>query len=334
MSRRFVFSLVLLGLLLLTGCGASSRSQPTATPTPVKGVVDAGVEIIRQDMYLRLTQQAVENERIEAGARMTATQQVIQATSTEQMRRINAQETEQVRKQHAQETAQSNQATQAAWQVTVAAGQAQSTSISEAQSTATQWAVLGTTATVGAAATATAIEMTVQAPVVAAKAEAMDIDIKLARMELEKAQARFWFDAYGGWVVAIVLVAAFGFYLWRKSQVGVIQDKDGSVKIVMIGKDALNPSLMVRPLLTMTPGGFRAPELVPDEMQARQAHERNIVDAVGSLGPGYGRPALGLTGSLTSPQQAGSVNIQVVQPGQLSDFRREFDAKLLEEEDE
>jgi len=154
------------------------------------------------------------------------------------------------------------------------------------------------------------------------------IDIEKAQIELEQAQARFWFDTYGGWVFAIILVAALGFYLWKKSQVGVIQDKDGSVKVVMIGKNALNPALMVRPLLTMDKNGFRAPELVPDEMQTRQAHERNIVDAVEALGPGYSRPALGLAGSLTGPQQAGSVNIQVVQPGQIQPWVDDVQGQL------
>ena len=322
MSRRLFFSLIF--FLGLTACA----SEPTPAPTAVSGVSDAAVVMIEQQMYSQLTQQAIENDRIETGARMTATQQVFDSTATQQARYENVQATE-----------QSSQATQAAWQVTVDAGKAfdaatlqaasaQATATAIVQGTATQMAVLGTTATVQAAATATAVEMTVQAPVVAAKATAMGIEIKNAEMEYNKAAARFWFDTYGPWVLVIVLAAALGFYLWKKSQIGVIQDKDGKVRALNIGRNVLNLALMLRPLLTVNKDGFDFPQLVPDDMQARHAHERNIVDAVDSLGPGYGRPALGLAGSLTGPQQAGSVNIQVVQPGQVQPWIDDVQGQL------
>lgn len=167
MSRLLFFSLIL--ALGLTACA----SEPTPSPTAVSGVGDAAVVMIEQQMYSQLTQQAIENDRIEAGARMTATQQVFDSTATQQVRIENGQATE-----------QSGQATQAAWQVTVDAGKAfdaatlqaasaQGTATAIVQGTATQMAVLGTTATVQAAATATAVEMTVQAPIVAAKAAAL-----------------------------------------------------------------------------------------------------------------------------------------------------------------
>lgn len=128
----------------------------------------------------------------------------------------------------------------------------------------------------------------------------------------------------------IVLVAALAFYMWKKGQVGVIQDKDGKVRALTIGQNVLNLALMIRPLLTISKDGFGAPQLAPDDLQAKQAHERNIVDAVDSLGPGYGRPALGLAGSLTGPQQAGSVNIQVVQPGQVQPWIDDVQGQISE----
>jgi len=325
MSRLLVFSVLI--VLMLSGCVAGP------TPTP-QGIIDAGYELAREKMYIELTQQSVDSARIEMGAKMTATQMVLDATATQQMRDENA-----------QATRQSGQATQAAWQVTVDAGKAYDAATLQAasahgtataivQGTATQMAVLGTTATVQAAATATAVEMTVQAPVMAAKATAMGIEIKNAEMEYDKAAARFWLDTYGPWVLVVVLVAALAFYLWKKGQVGVIQDRDGNVRALTIGQNVLNLALMLRPLLTVSKDGFDFPQLVPDEMQNRQAHERNIVDAVEALGPGYGRPALGLAGSLTGPQQAGSVNIQVVQPGQVQPWIDDVQGQISEHVEE
>ena len=109
MNRRLLFSLLL--MFLLTACGA----QPTPLPTPTQNMnaVEAGVQLIQQDMYLRLTEQYVNNLRIEAGARMTVTQQVIDATATQQ--RYN---------NDAQATQRAGSATQQAFAVTVAAAQA------------------------------------------------------------------------------------------------------------------------------------------------------------------------------------------------------------------
>lgn len=136
MSRQSLFSLSIL-VLMLASCGVQPTPMPTATPA--MDAIKAGVQLIQQDMYLRLTEQAVNNQRIETGAKMTATQQVIDATATQQ--RYN---------QDVLSTQQAATATQQTFQVTVVAAQAFDTATAQAQVTATQLAIIGLTATVEA----------------------------------------------------------------------------------------------------------------------------------------------------------------------------------------
>jgi hypothetical protein len=161
----------------------------------------------------------------------------------------------------------------------------------------------------------------------------MHIESEKAQIALDQARATMWFSAWGPFLLIGALVIALGFYLWKKSQVGVIQDGDGRVKVIMIGKNAMLPDLMMRPVLTVSKTGVSAPELVPDETQRHLTHERNIVDAIAAMPPGYNRQALGLAGNL-SPQ-GGSVNIQVVQPGAiqpwLDDVQGQISARAEED---
>ncbi|PKN92990.1 MAG: hypothetical protein CVU44_11200 [Chloroflexi bacterium HGW-Chloroflexi-6] len=323
MSRFYGFSLLV--IVFLAGCVPLDVTQPTTTP--VVGVVDASVELIRQDMYLRLTQQSIENERIEAGARMTATQQVIDATATQQVRSDNAIATE-----------RSAEATQQVWQVTVMAAQAADTATAQANATAAQAMVLGTTATVQAAGTATAVEQTQQAPIVAAKSTAMFAQARQTEIELQKSTATMWVSAWGGWVFAVVVIVIAAFVIWKKSQVGVIPtDSNGRPQMVVINqggqKILVSPSLMASPMLAISNQGGSMPMLVNENFQKETTHGAQIIEAVRSLPPGYNRQGLSLAGGLTGPQQAGSVNIQVVQPGQLDGIRHELDAKLTEEDE-
>ena len=332
---RWCFVLV---VFLLAGCGDGLAAVPTVTPTPVGGIVDAGVDLIRQDMYLRLTQQSIENDRIEAGARMTETQQVMDATATQEQRNKDA-----------QATAQSAQATQQAWQVTVQAGQAfdaataqaareQATATAVVQAAATQAAVMAMTQKAESHATEIARQETQQAPVMYAQQTAVFAQARKTEIELAKAETTMWVSAWGGWLFALVVMGLAGFVIWKKSQIGVIPtDQNGKPQMVVINqggqKFLVSPGLMPAPMLTVSRDGASMPMLVDQAFQEKTTHGAQVIEAIGSLPPGYNRQAMGLAGGLSAPTGNGSVNIQVVQPGQLENIRHELDAKLIEEDE-
>lgn len=333
MSRRLLFSL----LLFLGACAPPPTPTPLPTPTPGMSAVDAGVQLIQQDMYLRLTQQAIESLRVEAGSKMTATQQVISATATQARYEDNTKATQ-----------RAEYATQAAWQVTVQAAQVfdtataqaqatatqmaydRATTTADAQGTATQMAVIGLTATIASHETSVAEEKTRQAPIDAAKKRALEAQTQSTEIKLaqEKATAFFyaWFFPVALGIILVVLV----FIAWKKSKVGVIQDERGHIRIVMINGHALNPDLMFRPLIEFPRGGAQAPLLETSDADQRQVtHEAKIVSAIQALPPGYPRQGLNLVGGMTGGQSA--VNIQVVQPGQVAGIRNDLDGQLLGE---
>lgn len=319
MNRQSLFSLSIL-VLMLASCGV----QPTPMPTPTPGLdaIEAGVQLIQQDMYLRLTEQAVNNQRIETSAKMTATQQVIDATATQQ--RYN---------QDVRSTQQAATATQQAFQVTVAAAQAFDTATAQAQGTATQMAVNGITATVEAKGTAIAEQKTQEAPLVWAKQTAVYAESQKTQIELQKTQATMWVSAWGGWFFALVVLAAAIFVIWKKSQIGVVTDENGRVRIIMINQRALQPDLMFGPVLDFSDKqAVTAPALgVPEETQRQIAHETKVVEAVRSLPPGYQRQALGLAGGMV---QKPAVNIQVIQPhetGLISQWDTDIQGQMAQE---
>jgi hypothetical protein len=326
MNRRLFFSLILAaGLFLLaglTGCGDGAFSPPTATPTPTPdlGVGGAVVQLLEQEAYIRLTEQAIDNLRIEMGARMTATQMVIEATATQQ-----------ARSDYATATSVAATATHQVWQVTIESGQARDTATAQAQATETAIHYQNVTATVISGATVTSTYSTQMAPIWDAERQAIEAQAEKAQIELRQAQATEIVDAWWIYVLVAVLAIAFLFYLWKKSQVGVILDERGRLRLVMIGQTALNPDLMFRPVMDFRDGQIRSPRLdVTDETQMRITHEAKIVDAISMLPPAGGGQGLKLVSNMTG--QPGGVNIQVLQPGQLGDIRRELDAKLEDDE--
>lgn len=342
MSRRYVFSLFV--LFLLMGCGGT----PTPTSTPVSGVGNAAIELIQQDMYIRLTEQAVENERIRQAAIMTATQQIVAATATQQAHQENI-----------QSTRRAEGATQQAWQVTVAAGRAQDqatqqAAIAQASATASSAAVTATQQAEATQmayavatdqsyrfATATSAWQTQQAPVVHAQATALFAQARKTEIELQKATATMWVSAWGGWIFAAVVTVVAIFVTWKKSQVGVIPtDQNGKAQLVVINqggqKILVSPGLMAAPTLTMTKIGASMPMLVDPALQERVTHGAQVIDAIRSLPPGYNRQAVGMAAGLTNSQAAPAVNIQVVQPGQvngwLEDVTGQMSAQVEEDE--
>jgi hypothetical protein len=336
MNRRSVFSLIWL-LLFLTACSGAE----TATPTPekVNGAGDAAVELVRQQMYFNLTQQAIQNDRIEAGAKATATQQVIDATATQERYQANARETQ-----------RADTATQQAWQVTVSAAKerdlatqqaAQAAtqqaivdlkSTQEAHSTATQNAVVAITEAYKGTATAASEKKTQEAPIVFAKQTAVSADAQKTVIELQKTQATMWVSAWGGWVLAGIAACVAIYVVWKKGQIGVIQDENGKVRLVMVQNRALQPDLMPGPVIDFSQGKVSSPDLgVSEATQSQIVHETKIVEAVAALPVGYQRQALGLAGGMASPQTGAQINIQVVQPERLAPVLDEVEGGLLEE---
>lgn len=328
MNRRSLFSLFF--LLLLTAC---SGGEMTPTPTAVSGAANAAIALIQQDMYLRLTQQAIDNQRIETGARMTATQQVIDATATQARYEDNAKSTQ-----------RAESATQQAFSVTVAAAQAFDTATAQAQrtatqaanehqATATQLAVVGLTATVEAKATAVSEQKTQEAPLIWAKQTAVYAESQKTQIELQKTQATMWVSAWGGWFFALVVLVVAVFVIWKKSQIGVITDENGRVRIVMINQRALQPDLMFNPVLDFSQKNVvTAPALgVSDELQRQITHETKVVEAVRALPPGYQRQAMGLASGMV---QKPAVNIQVIQPtetGIISQWDADIQGQMAQE---
>jgi hypothetical protein len=328
MNRRSLFSLCL--TICLAACG--SASEPTPTPTAI-GVVDAGVLLLQKQMEIQVTQQAIENLRIENGARLTATQQVIDVTATQAQKAVEA-----------QATRRAESATQQAFQVTVAAAQAFDTATAQAQgtatqaasvqqATATQLAIIGLTATVEAKATETADKKTQEAPLVWAKQTAVYAESQKTQIELQKTQATMWVSAWGGWILALVVVVVAVFVIWKKSQIGVITDENGRVRMIMINQRALQPDLMFGPVLDFSDKKVvTAPALgISDDFQQQIVHETKVVEAVRSLPPGYQRQALGLAGGMA---QKPAVNIQVIQPsetGLISQWDADIQGQMAQE---
>jgi hypothetical protein len=328
MNQRSLFSLCL--ALFLAACG--SASEPTPTPTAI-GVVDAGVLLLQKQMEIQVTQQAIENLRIENGARLTATQQVLDVTATQAQKAIEA-----------QATRRAEASTQQAFSVTVAAAQAFDTATAQAQgtatqaasvqqATATQLAVLGLTATVEARSTEVAEQKTQEAPLIWAKQTAVYAESQKTQIELQKTQATMWVSAWGGWFLALVVLVVAVFVIWKKSQIGVITDENGRVRVIMINQRALQPDLMFGPVIDFSDKkAVTAPTLgVSDEIQRQVTHETKVVEAIEAMPPGYQRPALGLAGSLA---QKPAINIQVIQPsetGLVSQWDADIQGQMAQE---
>jgi hypothetical protein len=316
MNRPLLFSLL---ALLFTACSAR---EITPTPTAVSGAANAAIALIEQDMYLRLTQQAIDNQRIETGARMTATQQIIDATATQARYEDNTKSTQ-----------RAESATEQAFSVTVAAAQSFDTATAQAQGTATQMAIVGLTATVEAKATAVSEQKTQEAPLTWAKQTAVYAESEKTQIELQKTQATMWVSAWGGWFFALVVLVVAVFVIWKKSQIGVITDENGRVRMIMINQRALQPDLMFGPVLDFSDKNIvTTPALgTSDEFQRQIVHESKVVEAMRALPPGYQRQALGLAGGMA---QKPAVNIQVIQPGEtgiISQWDADIQGQMAQE---
>lgn len=331
-NRIFIFSLI---FLFLAACGSKGGVYgATPTPTAEMSAGSAAVALLEQQMYINLTEQAVKAETIKQGAIMTATQQVMDATATES-----------IRQERAQATQQAAHATQQVWNVTVEAARVQdmkteqavsdrATSTAEAQASATQMAIIGLTATVSAKETERSDHMTEQAPILAAQVKALEIETEKAQIALDNARAMQWFNTYGIPIIVFCLLLGTGYYIWRKSQVGIVQpDENGNYPLVNVrvhgGWRITKPSNMEGPVIELNKSGTTMPVLVDPAIQRQTTHGAQVVEAVKGLPPGYQHQALGMTASLTPSQPA--VSIQVVQPNQIGAWVDEAETFLSEE---
>jgi hypothetical protein len=301
MNQRYVFSVL---MLLLTACAA----EPPATPDPM-------VAMIQGEVVARMTERYVEQENIKAQAQATATALIGGITAT----------------------AQSSEATRQAWAVTVQADQARDTATAQAQATATQQAVMGMTATLQAQGTATAAYGTQQAPFVAAQSTAVAAQAADATLKLQTNQAQWWWWTYGMPLVFISVIAAFLYFLWKKSQFGTVPTDDNGrpqIMVVEIGgkKTIISPSLMGAPVIELGRDGALMPAMLADmAMQERITHGAQVVEGIKSLPQGYQRQALGMAAGMTQPAGGNpQINIQVVQPHQIAPVLDEVEGGLLE----
>lgn len=307
--------------------------MPTATPTPP--ISAAAVGFIEQQMWQVATQQALDKDRVEMGARMTATQQIMDATAT-QARHVENQ----------QATQKAEYATQQAFQVTVAAAKAQDTATAQAQAAATQQAQINTmataeahsiglTATFEAKSTEIADKKTEEAPIIRAKQTAIYAESEKVQIELEQKKATMWVSAWGGWIFGTICLIVGVFVVWKRSQIGVIADENGKVRLVMINQRALQPGLMPGPVIDFSDKRqVTMPVLgVSPDMQQQIVHERNIVDAIAELPQGYPRQALGMTANLSAPGSP-AINIQVVQPGQVQGWLEDVQGQITSREED
>jgi len=326
------FWMVIALALMLTACGG--KNTPTPTPTAISAA-EAAVQLIQQDMYLRLTEQAVESERIETSAKMTATQQVIDATSTAQVRAENARATQ-----------QSGQATQRAFEVTVQAGYArdtataqaaaaQGTSTAQAQATATQQAVIGLTATIQAEATATADYKTQQAPLVFAQQTAVFAQAQSADLAAKRERMTNGVIAWGPWVLVVALIGVGIFVTVRKSAIGTVpRDANGMMPGVVIitgqKKQFISPDRMAGPVLTVDGKAVTAPQLVPPEVQEATTRRAQAVEAINALPPQQQNRGMNLMGQTFNPATP-RASIEMMDESRVSGWVDEAERKLSEE---
>jgi hypothetical protein len=110
-------------------------------------------------------------------------------------------------------------------------------------------------------------------------------------------------------------------------------DQNGKAQMVVINqggqKILVSPSLMASPALTITNDRTEMPMLVEASLQEKVTHGAQIIEAVRSLPPGYQRQALGMTAGMTQPNGA-QINIQVLNPGNVSPVLDEVEGALLE----
>jgi len=318
-----------LAILMLTACGA--ESTPNAIPTNEMGVSDAVIRLVEQGAIQQVTQQAINNARLEEQAAQTATQAIAGGTATARAETQNRQATAQV----ALETKRVFDVTVEAAKLheaqTITVADNRATSTVEAQKTSTQMAVTGITATVAYQGTAMSAQKTQQAPIDEAKLKALNAEAASAQLAYERELATNSFTAWGPWVFAFACLVALGFVLIKKSEVGVIKDGQGHTELVKIGKDVIKPANMERPLIHLGKLGATSPDLgVTADIQRQSTREANTVAGIRALPQWMQQQAKTFLGDMMGSRAPG-VQIQVLQPGQMGSIRGELEEQLAGE---
>lgn len=311
--------LILMAVMLLSGCGGG---RPTPEPTDI-GALAAGVQLIQQDMVLRLTQQAIENERLETSAKMTATQQVLDAAATRQAHQEQLQ---------MQKTA--GAATEQAWSVTVEAAHAHDTATAQAQGTGTAQALIGLTATVAARQTDVADQRTKEAPAIDAKNKALAAQAESAQMAAEREQMTNGVIAWGPWVIVLIVLGVASYVVYRKSQIGTIdRDQNGMMPGVVLfhkgRKMLVSMDRMFAPVLELGRDGISAPRLTDDEHQEGTTRRAQAVEAINALPPQAQKQGMGLMSQTFNT--ASRPTIEVMEAGAVRGWVDEAENKLGEE---
>jgi len=317
-------------MLFLTACGADE----TPTPTPEMSAGEAAVQLIQEDMKLRLTQQSIEAARLETSARMTATQQVMDATATEQRHVENI-----------QATRQAAAATQRVWDVTVQAGYAQDTETAVARAAATQQAeqahgtevalgYLHGTSTAQIQATERTVKATQDQASWSAQATAQYAQAESAKFAADRERMTNGVMAWGPWIIALVAMGVAAFAIIRKSQVGTVErDENGMMPGVMVfhkgQKMFISPDRMFAPVLNFGRQGVTAPQLVDSERQEGATRRAQAVEAINALPPQAQRQGMGLMSQTFN--EVTSKRIEVVGQEQLTGWLDEAETKLSEE---
>ncbi|RPH61232.1 MAG: hypothetical protein EHM81_04665 [Chloroflexi bacterium] len=223
MKHLRVFGLWVLSTVVLASCGTTPTTQPTATV----GIdpVAAGVQLIQQDMALRLTQQFIENERLKAGAMMTATQQFldVQATVVERSRQERA-------------AAQAATATYQVFEVTRDAAYAQGTATAQAQGTQQAIAYQVATGTAQAQATENTVKATQETNRWNLQATAQAAQAESAKLAADRERMTNGVIAWGPWVGFGIALAAAIFFAQKYLHVRAFKpDERGDAPYLVIG---------------------------------------------------------------------------------------------------
>lgn len=309
--KRHPYLLLLFLAMLLVSCG-----QVTPTPAGV-GPVDIAGTMVQYQVAAGATSNAV-------SIQMSATAQVIGATSTQYAYATQAAVTEQARV-YAQATSdqarQDAQATQA--RIDFEATQAQARRDAEATSQQARLDVESTTTASGMQ-TAFAITQTAIPPANTMTAIANNQAIALANNEVEKSNLDVeqqrqknsveWVTPY---LIALVATVVGAIFVIRYSRVRELKNDDGDVEGFLVDGDKfIRPRLLGEPVIILDGEEVKAAPISDHAEQAEVTRRSQAVDALKNM-PVNPTSQAGQTFNKFFDQQRPRPKIEVLQDGQL-----------------